>query len=212
MFAVLGGSVKSVDSLNPNRTSQLSFNFVSASSLEATSYAIPFKISYLDEQGNSLNTSQSLGVRVVNKGKINIQNIKIASAGGNSVIIAGQQLTIIARLENVGRGDADSVAAEVQCPFSSVKKAFVGQLKKDSNAPSVFDLTPPTAGNFVCNLNITYEDDTGVHKLAEKFDVTIVPANPPVLPILVFIIAVAIIFRKKILEIVKKRKLSPRHK
>src|SRR3989344_4915150 len=198
-FIVLGGSVKTLDSVDPLQAKQITFDFVSSSDLVATSYSIPFKISYLDEQGNIINTSQNLGVKVVNKGEIDIQTIKIASNTGSPVVAAGEGFVIIARLENVGEGDADSINADIACPFNGNKKAFLGQLKKDEDAPAVFNLVSTRSGEFTCKLMVFYEDDLGSHQKEEEFGVSI--SSPNYSGVVVFIIIILVlvfIFRKRI--------------
>src|SRR3989344_8693933 len=199
-FIVLGGSVKTLDSVDPLQAKQITFDFVSSSDLVATSYSIPFKISYLDEQGNIINTSQNLGVKVVNKGEIDIQTIKIASNTGSPVVAAGEGFVIIARLENVGEGDADSINADITCPFNGGnKKAFLGQLKKDEDAPAVFNLVSSGSGEFICKLLVSYTDDLGNHQKEEDFSVSI--ASPNYMGLIIFLIIIAIlayVFRKRL--------------
>ena len=207
MFVVIGGSVKSLDNLNPRETKQVVFDFVSASDIDASSYSIPFKISYLDEQGASINASQNLGVKVVNKGEISIQTIKIASTSTGSVSIAASEpFTIIARLENVGEGNADSIVTDIICPFEGSKRAFMGQLKKDEDAPAVFNLITSKSGEFKCKILVSYEDDLGSHQKEEEFGVSI--ASPDYSGVVVFIIIILVlvfIFRKRISFFKKKK-------
>ena len=205
-FIVLGGSVKNLDTINPLQEKQVTFDFISSSDLEATSYSIPFKISYLDEQGTVINTSQNLGVKVVNKGEIDIQTIKIASNAGSPVITAGEGFVIIARLENVGEGDADSINADIACPFNGNKKAFLGQLKKDEDAPAVFNLVSTRSGEFTCKLMVFYEDDLGSHQKEEEFGVSILSPNySGIIIFIIIILILAFIFRKRIPFLKKKK-------
>jgi len=205
-FIVLGGSVKTIDSIDPLQTKQVTFDFISSSDLDATSYSIPFKISYLDEQGNLINTSQDLGVKIVNQGEIDIQTIKMASNAGSPIITAGEGFTLIARLENVGEGNADSITADIECPFNGNKKAFLGQLKKDEDAPAVFNLVSPGSGEFECKLLVSYTDDLGNHQREEDFSVSITPVNYMGLIIFLIIILVLLyIFRKRIPFFKKKK-------
>lgn len=207
-FVVIGGSIKTLDTLNPNETKQAAFDFVVASSLEATSYSIPVKISYLDEQGNTLNSTQNLGVKVVSKGNINIQTVKVASSTGAAAVSAGQPFTVIARLKNVGPGDADFISAEMKCPFAE-KKSFLGQLKKDEDAPVLFEMTSPSSGTFTCDINVFYKDDTGTHQLSDKFGVNVGAGSSPLGIILaLLIIGGLVFFRKRILAPFQKGKGS----
>jgi len=208
-FIVLGGSIKTIDMLNPNQTKRVDFDFVATSSLEATSYSIPFKISYLDDSGTLLNTTQNLGVKVINKGEINIQTVKITSNSGSPVVTADRPFTVVVRLENIGKGDADSVTAEVNCPFNGPKKSFLGQLKRDEDAPAVFDFVSPRPGSFTCDLKVSYKDDTGAHQFNEKFDVRVEPADYSGSVVLLLVIIVVIfLFRKRIFSLFRKKTVA----
>lgn len=200
-FIALGSSVRTLETLDPGETKTLLFDFLAASSLAATSHSLPFALSYQDDQGHALSTEQALGVRVVNVGTVNIQSIKIASASGPA-ILAGQPFTAVVRLENVGKGDASSIVANLTCPFSrQAKRAFLGQLKKDEDAPAVFDLTATDGGNFMCGLLVSYTDDTGLHQFSEKFDVSVSPANYlGSAAIVVVVIVLAFVFRKRVFK------------
>lgn len=198
-FIVIGNPLKTLDILDASQNMKINFDFVAAAALEATSYVIPFKISYLDYQGNVINSTQSIGLNVVNKGEINIQGIKIASSAGASQINKANPFTVVVRLENIGSGDADSIVADIACPFNGPKKAFLGQLKKDEDSPAVFELTSPDAGIFTCDLMVAFVDDMGSHELSEKFDVTIAEGDSPLgIVIVVLLIAGVFIFRKRI--------------
>lgn len=201
-FTALGSSIKTLSSVDVGEAKQVSFDFIASSSLKADSYAIPFKISYLDDRGNKLNNTHDLGVRVINKGEINIQTIKIASDSGSSSIASGSPFTIVARMENVGEGDADNINAVISCPFNGPKKAFIGQLKKDEDAPAVFNLVSTASGVFECDLNVFYEDDTGKHELKESFNFTISPPDysGSVLILVILILAALFAVRKRILK------------
>ncbi|MBI4895401.1 MAG: hypothetical protein HY831_02810 [Candidatus Aenigmarchaeota archaeon] len=199
-FVTLGGSIQTIDTLGPSKSKIASFNFLPSSSLDANSYTIPIKISYLDDQGNSINTSQNLGVKVVNKGQLSIKTIKVVSDTGSTIISKDQPFTIIIRLENVGKGTANSITANLECPFTEKKKSFLGQLKKDEDAPVVFNIVSNKDGDFQCGLNVSYEDDTGSYQLTEKFDVNVQsPGYLGMIFVLLIIIPVAlVIFRKRV--------------
>jgi len=206
-FTVIGGAIRTIDSIAANETKPADFDFATASSVAANSYSIPFRMSYLDENWNLINTTQNLGVRVIDRGSINIQTIKVASSTGSSAVPVGQPFTVVVRLENIGPGDANALAADIQCPFNGPKKAFVGQLKDDEDAPAVFNLVAQSSGTFECDLIVSYTDDLGGHSFAQKFDVTIDPQNPAdmVFPVIVLLIIV-FLFRKRILTMLGRKK------
>jgi hypothetical protein len=199
-FNVLGGSTRTLDELDAGDSSPILFEFITASTLQADSYSVPFTIMYLDEQGNQINSTQNLGARVVNRADVNIQTIKVVSAAGSSSITAGEPFTAIARLENIGPGDADAISAELECPFMPGKKAFLGQLKKDEDAPVVFDITTTKTGSFSCSLSVFYKDDTGSKQFTEAFEVSIASPNyaGTLFMLLAILAALAFVFRKRL--------------
>lgn len=199
-FIVLGSSLKTLPTLEPGAGRLVDFDFVAASTLQANTYSLPFRISYLDYQGNTINSTQNIGVRVVNKGSINIQSIKVAASTGSSVITAGQPFTVVIRLENTGKGNADGVVANLSCPFNGApKRAFIGQLKKDEDAPAVFDFVSAADGAFRCTVMVGYEDDTNAYSFEEQLDIAIAPPDMSGLMLVpIVIIIILLIFRKRI--------------
>ncbi len=126
-FIALGNSVQTLELLRSNSTQAVSFVIVPSESLKAGPYNIPFEITYRDDAGRAYNTVQQLGVRVVNEGKLDVQNIKASSSTGGSPQ-ANEPFTVIVRIENAGSGDADSIAVLLSCSFDSEQKAFLGSL------------------------------------------------------------------------------------
>ncbi len=201
-FTVIGSSIQTLDSLELGATKNINFDFIASTSLTANSYVIPFKITYLDDRGTELNNTYNLGVKVINKGEISVQTIKIASDSGGTSIVAGKSFTVVARLENTGEGSANKLSADIVCPFNGPKKAFIGQLKKDEDGPAVFNFVSPEPGTFECDLSVYYEDDTGSHQFTEKFTVTVSPADytGTIVPIVIVVLVLLFIFRKRILK------------
>lgn len=185
-FVALGSSVITVNSVLPQNKSTISFIMTPSDSLKAGAYNLPFEINYIDESGAHYNSTQTIGVQVLNKGELNIENIKVSSSTG--VPTAGSPVSIIVRLENVGTGDADSIQSEIECDGKEAT-TFLGQLKRDEDAPAVFELTLPSGGKRQCTLTTSFADDSGTHMVINSFDITIRDAEFPVgIVILILII------------------------
>lgn len=201
-FIVLGSSLKTIDLLQPTQEIKVPLIFTTSENIPADVYHIPVEIEYLDEKGSSFTNEESIGVRVIDYGEINIDSIRISSVDGSPMVEQGKPFTITARLENVGYGNAEYISSELDCPFEGNKKAYVGQLDRYEDAPAVFRLLSKEKGHFNCILKTTFKDDTGYHVQEDPFDV-FVRGNHKILWILLGIlgvVGVVIAYRKFIKE------------
>jgi hypothetical protein len=201
-FISIGDSIKTINRIAAKRSEETIFDFVVNNDLEAGSYNIPIKITYKDDLGSEFNTTQNIGVSVVNKAELNVQNIKIAPDAGGSTLTTGVPFTAVIRIENVGYGKAEFITAEVSCPFDGGQKAFLGQLKRDEDAAAVFNMVSNQAGTFTCSLVVDYKDDFGDHQLTEQFVMNIAGQSiVGAVVIIVIIIIIGFIFRKRLMKL-----------
>lgn len=170
---VLGSTVKTVDVLQPGETVAVPLEFTCSENIDPDVYHIPVEITGMDERGNEYETTEHIGARVVHSGDINIESIKINSLTGATVIRQDEPFTIISRVENVGYGEAEFISAELDCPFDGNKRAYVGKLEEDEDAPAVFRLKSKNPGYFNCMLATSFRDDLGTHTNVHAFDVFI---------------------------------------
>ncbi len=84
-----------------------------------------------------------------------------------------EEMTLTIRIENFGKGDANSVKAKVDLPFFGTKEAFLGSLETQDDSPAIFTLVPDKSGNFDYNIEITYKDDYGEHKITEGLELNV---------------------------------------
>ena len=204
-FVTLGGSISTIETVLPNASSVASFRMSPNTDLNAGSYNIPFNLQYSDELGTGYNVTQNIGIQIVNEGELNIESIKVAAVSG--VPTAGKSVSIIVRLENVGHGNADSIEAELTCDGQK-SSAFLGQLKRNEDAPAVFDMTLRNGGKQPCTLLTNYRDDLGPHAVTSNFDISISnPDFPFGSVILVIIIAGLVYYFAK-----KRRKARHEHR
>ena len=190
-FISLGSSVMTVAGVAPGNVSKVSFLMSVGSELKAGAYNLPFEIGYVDESGTSYNSTQNVGARVVNMGKISIQNIKIASAFGDA--IAGSPVSVIVRIENTGKGTMDAIESELTCNGQS-SKSFLGQLKRDEDAPAVFDITLQSGGRHMCTMTTGYSDDLGSHTVTNRFDIYLKNPEPPVMQIIILLVILGLAY------------------
>lgn len=187
-FISLGSSVFTINSIEAGNRSSVSFFTAPDDDLKAGAYNIPFEINYIDESGAQYNSTQNVGVQVLNKGEISIENIKVASEIGTAT--AGSPISIIVRLENIGTGNADSVETEITCD-SQKAKSFLGQLKRDEDVPAIFEITLSNGGRHECTLVTNYMDDFGKHAVTNKFDIRINNPELPLVPVIIVIVLAA---------------------
>lgn len=79
----------------------------------------------------------------------------------------GQAFTLLARLENTGTDDANSVRVRIDLPFQGNNESFIGTVEPGNDAPAVFNLVADEAGVWAYTLSASYEDDEGEHTVTE---------------------------------------------
>lgn len=190
-FVSLGSSVATVASIVPRNSSRVSFLMSVGSELKAGAYNLPFELSYVDESGAAYNFTQNIGVRVVNLGKVSIQNIKVASAFGEPS--AGAPVSVIVRIENTGKGTMDAIESTLTCGGQTAK-SFLGQLKRDEDAPAVFDMTISSGGRHECTMITGYSDDLGEHEVTNRFDIYLKEPEFPVMTVIIVIVVLGLVY------------------
>ena len=195
-FVTLGGSISTTETIGPNTSSIINFQMSPGVDLNAGSYNVPFNMQYTDELGSSYNVTQNIGVQIVNEGQLNIESTKVSSSTGAQPT-AGQPVSVIVRLENIGHGNADSIEAGLTCDGQK-SNAFLGQLKKNEDAPAVFEMTIPSGGKQTCMMITSYTDDLGAHTITSTFDITLKSPEFPVgIVVIIIIIAGAAYYMKR---------------
>ncbi len=85
----------------------------------------------------------------------------------------GDEVTLTIRLENFGRGDANSVKAKVDIPFFGIKESFLGELESGDDSSAVFTLVSDRSGVIDYDLIVTYKDDFGNKEFSESLELNI---------------------------------------
>jgi hypothetical protein len=165
---MLGSNLEVIKNVQPGDNSSIERNFIVKDSLDPDAYKFPIDLEYLDEQGNNYLDSYYVGINVLNKAEIGIQNIKIEP----SQITPLDEIHIEGMVENTGEGDAKNVIVELISEDES-HKSFIGQLKSDDDAPFYFDMSPESAGSKKFNISITYNDDFGPHEIDNTIEIEV---------------------------------------
>lgn len=188
-FVILGGSTVVVNRIQPQDSSVVLFQIVADDQLTPGGYNIPFEMSYKDDLGTVHSSNQSIGVELINSGLLSVQSIKSAATATGQQSVAGQPSTVVVRFQNVGHGDVDYIESNIDCG-GQTDKSFLGQLKKDEDAPAVFSLTFPNGGKQQCSVSTVYLDDLGSHTLNTNFTVNVQYPPFPVWIIILIVLAV----------------------
>jgi hypothetical protein len=188
-FVPLGIAEKKTRIMYSNETIEVNFSIIASPDAKAGAYRIPLKFEYLDAIGTKYSENDTIGIRIVGKGKLDIANVKTDPAK----VLSGKEVTLMVRIENSGTGDAKSVKASIDLPFQGTKTAFLGKIEPNEDAPAVFNLQASEAGNYKYKLTIEYEDDLGEHEYQQDLDIVVYSARGYSPTIIIFLAAVIIL-------------------
>ncbi len=172
-FVSLDADTKVIKRLEPGENIQLNYPIQVKDKTEISSYSIPIKMDYKDENGKNISSKSLAGVRVLGKAELAISDIKIEPQ--NPVI--GDLVTVNMRIENSGTGEARSVKIKLDAPFEGTKSAFLGKIKPDDDAPGIFTFYATKDGNIPLSASIEYEDDLGMRSVKESLDLHVYKQN-----------------------------------
>lgn len=187
-FVSKGTNTRLMEQLSPASSKKLEYSFLTKDNAEPGSYSVPIRLDYQSEDGRNFSSSELIGVNVPGKSRLNIAGINTDP----NRIEKGSYTTLTIRIENAGNGDAKSVKADIDIPFTGTKTAFLGKIEPDNDAPAIFNLRADDAGDYRYNLTVRYEDDLGAHELNEELKIVVYPGGSiPVLAVILFVIAAA---------------------
>lgn len=184
-FVPIGADTKIIKNLDPGESIQLNYRLLVKDKTLISSYSIPIKMDYKDENGKNTSSQSFVGVKVLGDAELSIGNIKTEPqnpAKGDLVIIT-------MRLENSGNGDAKSVKVSLDIPFEGTKTAFLGKIKPDDDAPGVFTFYITESGDIPYTASIEFEDDLGKHITKETLTLNVQSTNKNGIIVPVIIVA-----------------------
>jgi hypothetical protein len=194
----LEDNVRFFENLSAGSSENLSFKLLLGSNADVQPYKIPLRITASnDAETFQIDKAQEIGVDVVNQAKIDISSLKFDP----ETPVKGQQVSMILRLENVGKGEARFVKARLEgLAGSGSTVAFLGRLAKDDDAPAIFNFVPDKTGEQSTTLVVEYEDDFGSHKLSENLTFNVNNPNGIIIPVILgaaIVLAVTVFYLKK---------------
>jgi len=165
-------------------------------------YVFEYELSYGDEY-LSIKKEGNFSITVTSQeSDINIAYVKTEPI----LPKVGDEITLTIRLENFGRGDANSVKAKIDIPFFGIKESFLGELEAGDDSSAVFTIIPDKSGVIDYDLIVTYTDDFGKHEFTESLELN-VQKNPRSNVITIMAILVLIALTGGIIYYFKSKKL-----
>ncbi len=190
-FVSRGTNTRLIEKLSPASSKKLEYSFLAKDNAKPASYSVPIRLDYQSEDGRNFSSSELIGVNVLGKSRLNIAGINTDP----NRIEKGSYITLTIRIENAGSGDAKSVKADIDHPFTGTKTAFLGKIEPDNDAPAIFNLRADDAGDYRYNLTVRYEDDLGAHELNEELKLVVYPGGSiSVLAVTLFVVAAACVY------------------
>ncbi|MCX9084780.1 MAG: COG1361 S-layer family protein [Candidatus Methanoperedens sp.] len=185
-FVPIGADTKIIKNLDPGESIPLNYRLLVKDKTLISSYSIPIKMEYKDENGKNTSSASFVGVKVLGDAELSIGNIKNEPQNP----VKGDLVTITMRLENSGNGDAKSVKVNLDIPFEGTKTAFLGKIKPDDDAPGVFTFYATQSGDIPYNASIEFEDDLGRHTVKEELALNVRDTNKNgiIIPVIVVVL------------------------
>ena len=167
----------------------ITYHMRTTTDAKPSTHIIKTRLHYGDA-GFSITKDYNITIDVLgNKAQLNI-----ASAKTDPVIPReGDTVELTLRIENFGKGDANSIKVGADHDFEGAKEAFIGTLESDEDGPAVFVFVTRKAGEFEFPVNIYYEDDFGEHQTQLGLKVMILKKRTNWFNILLFVFILAMI-------------------
>lgn len=169
-----------------NQGAHISEDIVLSTDKDAISgiHKIPIEISYTTPDKGQTVAIEMISLEIRGEADLSITALETSP----SRILENSPYDMIVRLDNSGTGDADSVRASLDLPFSGGKDAFVGRIEPKSDAPAVFMLQSGEAGEYPYHLDFSYRDDWGDHQKSENLTVIVTKPGDGTIPLLILVI------------------------
>lgn len=169
-FIMKNSNVIFIKKLNYNSSYQQIEKILLSQDLESKPQKFDFKITYENELGEESQITQSVGLNIINKVKLDVISIKSSS----DKFILSKNSEFLVRVENLGQGDAKNVEVSINNDnFNGEKKGYIGELKENEDSSVVFRIAPQRTGNNVINFIIKYNDDLGTHEINKTFTINV---------------------------------------
>ncbi len=184
-FVIEGDNLVFLGDLGIGESKNVTITFIANDNIKPGTHLLPLVINAQDTGSNYYNYSQKIGLRILNQAQINIRNLKISNAN--------DLYDIRLRVENVGRGEAKDVTAELLTDYEGFKKNYIGKLGIDEDLPIIFTLFINDKGKQSIPMLIKYTDDLGSFSLQENIEFEIQRTFGSILKSLIIVVIVAVL-------------------
>ncbi|VVB97387.1 Uncharacterised protein [uncultured archaeon] len=197
-FVSMDADTKAIKRLDPGESIQLNYTIQVKDKTEISSYSIPIKMDYKDENGRNISSKSLAGIRVLGKAELAVSYLKIEPQNP----VKGDLVTVNMRIENSGTGEAKSVKVSLDA-FEGTRTAFLGKIKPDDDEPGVFTFYTTKEGNIPFSAAIEYEDDLGVRTVTESMGLNVRKPNengimaPMIVAVLIIVSVTYYLYRRK---------------
>jgi len=196
-FIMEGDNLVFLDELISKQSKTVILTFLVNEKIKPGAYLLPIKVSTEDSRRNHFNFTQSIGLNILHKAKINIRNLKVSRDGN--------VYDIRLRVENVGKGEANDITAELLTKYEGFKKNYIGKLNTDEDLPIIFTLNIGGNAKQSIPLAIKYNDDFGDYTLNENIEFEI-PSPFGILTYVSIILPVVLLILILVFFIIRRRR------
>ncbi len=160
---------------------------------------VPLTVTYSSGNGTLKRQVETLGIPVVGRAELGVASIRTDP----TQVAAGDSVDLTIRIENTGTTDANSVQAAIEnVSLSGSKRAFMGTIEPNNDAPAIFSLQADEAGEFNYTLLISYTDDFGPHATRQDLQLMVLEQSPsdlliPIVIAIVLVVAFAIYWYRR---------------
>jgi len=126
---------------------------------------------------------------ISNRAEMNIASVKLDPL----LPKANEPVTLTIKVENFGKGKANSVFGSVNLPFKGTRESFIGKLNAGEDGTFIFNIVPERSGTFNYELKVEYKDDYGEHQLVQNLEMTVFRGSWSVLFWIVLLISLIVV-------------------
>ncbi len=158
-----------IDYLDPGASRRLDARLVIDKNAAGGLIEVPVVVTYRLLDGSTAEQNESLGLDVRGEAELGIAALETSPIR----VRQGSPFDLTIRIENTGTGDAKSVSATVDLPFTGTREAFIGKIKPGNDAPAVFSLDAQGPGTHTYQAVITFTDDWGTRTVTRELDLVV---------------------------------------
>ena len=164
-------------------------------------YVLEYRLTYSND-GVIVQKDNSFFITIIgDKAELGIASIKT-----NPVLpFDGEIVEMTIRIENTGKGDANSVKVYAEHPFQGLKQSFIGNLESGEDGPAVLTFIAGKAGEYNLPIIISYTDDLGEREINTNVEISILEKSSNIKLIIFILVLVAVIIWGVVYSIRKSR-------